>query len=123
MATILIGTHALAQTTIQLPNPGWNNDRNRNRKVKWHQTASGRIYSYVQGTTEQAIHLDFLLAEGKAEELNRFFKVYSTELNRMYDYNGVAWTFRFLKKDLTFTTQFRGEMKQVTLEILAKRIT
>ncbi len=119
---VLIGTHALAQTTLQMPDPAWNDDKNRDIKVKWHQMLSGKLYSYVSGSRQQTLKFDFLLDEGKAEELVRFFKVYAITINRLYDHKGVAWTFQFLKKDLALTTQFRSEMKQVTLELLATRL-
>lgn len=119
---VLMGTHSLAQTTIILPNPGWNNDKNINQKVKWGQAMDGTVYSYVEGTQERALRLDFLLTEGKGEELMRFFKVYATTLNRMYDHNNDIWTFKFVNDNLALTTQFASEMKQVTLDLLGTKL-
>lgn len=121
MAIVFLGTHSLAQTTLQLPNPGWNNSRNVNLKVDWKQSMNGTVYSYVSGTTEQAFNLDFIVGEGKAEELARFFKVYSTTINRMYYMDGTPWTFRFVNQELTFTTQY-ADMQQVSLNLLALRL-
>lgn len=123
MAVVLMGTHTLAQTTLILPNPGWNNSRNINLKVDWKQSMNGTVYSYVSGTEEQALQLDFLVSEEKAEELARFFQYYSTTVNRMYYFDDSVWTFRFMKNELEFTTQFRGEFKQVSLDLLGRKLS
>lgn len=122
MPLVLMGTHTLAQTTIILPRPGWNESTNLNVHVDWDQMMDGTIYSYVTGTTERPFTLDLLLSEDKAEELIRFFKIYSTTVNRMYYIDDTVWSFRFLKPDLTFTTQTPSNLKQVTLELLARKL-
>lgn len=119
---VLIGTHTLAQTTLQLPNPGWNDSKHNNVKVQWDQMMDGTIFSYVSGTQERVFSLDFLITKEKATELTRFFKVYSTTLNRMYFYDDTAWIVRFTQPDLTFTTQTPSELRQVTLDFLARRL-
>ena len=65
MALVLIGSHELAQTTLGLPNPAFNDDHNPNLKVMWRHMMDGSIYSYVDGTSEEALRYDFLVTEGK----------------------------------------------------------
>lgn len=122
MSLVLIGTHALAQTTLILPNPGWNNERNKNLTVNWKQTMNGKLYSYITGTDEEVLQYDFLISEDKAEELDRFFKIYSTTINRMYTPEGTPWTVRFVRPDLVFTVQGPSEFKQVTLDLIGRRL-
>lgn len=114
--------HELVETTIILPRPDFSDDENLDIKVQYDQAMDGTIYSYKQTSDRSMISQNYILTREKAEELRRFFIAYSTKNIRLYNYDETVWVVKFEDKELSITTQFNSEIKQVSLNFIGKRV-
>lgn len=118
----LMAPHELVETTIILPRPDFSDDENLDIKVQYDQAMDGTIYSYKQTSDRSMISQNYILTREKAEELRRFFIAYSTKNIRLYNYDETVWVVKFEDKELSITTQFNSEIKQVSLNFIGKRV-
>lgn len=119
---VLMAPHELVETTIILPRPAFGDDENLDIKVQYDQSMNGTIYSYIQTSLRRTFSHNHLLTQDKAEELRRFFVAYSVANIRMYNYDDSVWLVKFEDKELSFTTQFNTEIKQVSLNYIGTKL-